>query len=581
MSEPCHTDGIIRRKHSKAGGAAFAVGSFWATTALSRPMDGARTAAAVKTCLLIVLGGLLLIGSSCREEKTALTTPRLIFNCDGTDLLGNYMFEGRPLSLANIHAYVDAYAQTPVTTFMMCSGAHNLYYRSAFTRVIGEAPKGFTPGTYEDVEDVAKYYRSFLNVEREGADVITAVLQRAQEHHLETFITYRMNDLHFNAPDQSPLSYCDFWKAHPEYWVNENTGWHTEGAFDFAHPEVRAFKMGIIAEQIDKYGHLIDGFDLDFMRFIVYFKTDEGAKNAPLMTELVRTVKQKIDETAQRTGRHILLSVRVPVELDFCLQKGLDVKEWVQQGLVDMITIGVHWCGHPAMPVEKFRNALGCDHVPVLATIDDGGFWPREPYSHGQRRGMAAHIHAQGGNGLYLFNHFIGGGYDGASSTGSLSLRTIEPMLHELGSTEKLRQRNKIFMLDDGAASAYGYVSDTPLPLLATKTNRATAALYVADNVLEDVPQEAFLFLRTDRPETLSVSVNEVRLCEQLPEYATLMDRDSKLSGTETVYAFRVPVSVLKQGDNWISITSMGDETRIKRIEIALKYGDVTTNGYF
>jgi hypothetical protein len=397
-----------------------------------------------KIYLFMAFGILLAAVSCCREEKTQVT-PRLIFNCDGTDLLGNFMFGRRPLSLADVQAYVDAYARTPVTTFMMCTGAHNLYYRSVYTRVIGEDPDVLATGMYEDPENVAVYYRNFLNVEREGMDVITAVLQRAQEHRLETFLSYRMNDLHFNAPDQSPLSYSDFWKNHPEYWIGEDTGWHSAGAFDFAHPEVRAYKTDIIAEQLDRYGHLIDGFDLYFMRFIVYFKTDEGVKNAPLMPELIRAVKQKIDETSNRTGRNILLSVRVPVDVDFCLQKGLDVKEWVRLGLVDIITIGVHWCGHPAMPVAKFRSDLGNDRIPVYATIDDGGYRPREPYSHGQRRGMAAHAYAQGATGLYLFNHFFGEGYGAETTAGSHSLRTIKPMLYELGSPETVRKRNKIF----------------------------------------------------------------------------------------------------------------------------------------
>jgi hypothetical protein len=299
------------------------------------------------------------------------------------------------------------------------------------------------------------------------------------------------------------------------------------------------------------------------------------------MTELIQTVRQKMVETTQRTGRKILLSVRVPADVDFCLLKGLDVKEWAQKGLVDRITIGVHWCGHPAMPVAKFRNGLGNNRIPVYATIDDGGYRPREVYSHGQRRGMAAHIYAQGGAGLYLFNHFIGGMYDAKAPAGSQSLRTIQPIYDELGSPEKLHKRNKIFALDDGAASAYGYVSDTPLPLNVTAASRSFVEVYVADNIPDDRPQEAILFLRTDRPESLSVSVNELELREQRPEYVVLMNRDNNVSGTETVYAFQVPVSALKQEYNRIGIISSGNDVKVKRVEIALKYGDVTTHGYF
>jgi hypothetical protein len=524
----------------------------------------------------------MLVLAACRQEG-ATHRPRLIFNCDGTDLLGNFMFNRRPLSLADVNAYVDAYAGTQITTFMMCSGAHNGYYRSAYTRIIGEEVPGMAVDTtLEDPEDIGVYYRNYLNVEREGTDVITAVLQRAREKRLETFISYRMNDLHFNATDQSPLSYCDFWANHPEYWVNEDVGWHSMGAFDFAHPEVRAFKTGIIAEQLDKYGHLLDGFDLDFMRFIVYFKQDEGVKHAPLMTELVRAVRQKADGVSARTGRKILLSVRVPVDMDFCLRKGLDVKEWVRLGLVDMVSIGVHWRGIPDMPVAKFRARLENDRIPLLATIDDGGFKPREVYSHGMRRGMAAHIYAQGGDGIYLFNHFIGGAYDETLPQESKCRRIIEPLLlHELGSPETLRRRNKTFAIDDGSSAAYGYLPDTPLPLAVSATGQSVAELYVADHPAEDQPEEAILFIRTDRPEPLDVSVNGTRLNEQEPAYVTAFNRDHNLQNTETVYAYRIPVTLLRQGDNSVAFRSQAGEVTVKRLEIALCYGPVETNGYF
>ncbi|MDR2140134.1 MAG: hypothetical protein LBP50_11390 [Tannerella sp.] len=530
------------------------------------------------TCL--VVAGSLLFPAACRREEAA-SRPRLIFNCDGTDLLGNFMFNRRPLSLADVNAYVDAYAGTQITTFMMCSGAHNLYYRSAYTRIIGEdVPGTVIDAAAEDPENVRVYYRNFLNVEREGADVIEAVLQRARAKHLETFVSYRMNDLHFNAPDQSPLSYCDFWANHPEYWINEDIGWHSLGAFDFAHPEVRAFKTGIIAEQLDRYGHLLDGFDLDFMRFIVYFKQQEGLKHAPLMTELVRTVRQKTDEVSQRIGRKILLSVRVPVDMDFCLQKGLDVREWVRLGLVDMVNIGVHWCGHPAMPVAAFRRQLGNDRIPIHATIDDGGYYPRETYSHGMRRGMAAHIYAQGGDGIYLFNHFIGGAYDETQPQESLCRRTIEPLLHELGSPETLRRRNKIFALDDGASAAYGYRPDTPLPLAVTAAGQSIAELYVADRLSDDRPEEVLLFIRTDRPEPFAVSINGTPINEQYPAGVTSFGRDHHLENTETVYAFRIPVALLQHGYNSVAFRSQGGELKVKRLEIALLYGPVETNGY-
>jgi len=516
---------------------------------------------------------------------------RLIFNCDGTDLLGNFVFHQRPLSLADVNAYVDAYANTQVTTFMICSGSDYPYYRSKYGRVFGDDRNG----TLDCGKDTANYkymvsyYRNHLNLENEGTDIIDACLRRAKEKKMEAFITYRMNDLHFNdTTSNCPVEYTDFWRAHPQYWINEDIGWKSKGALNFAFKEVREQKLNMIIEQLDKYGRLLDGYDLDFMRFIVYFKMDEGEKNALLITELVKAVKTKIDELSAQRGKKILLSARVPVDLDFCLKKGLDVKEWIRLGLLDFVSIGVHWKGNPAIPVARFKAGLANSSIPVYASIDDGGYNDRQVYSHGMYRGMASHILAQGGEGIYLFNYFFDEHQSKYKSTlhlrdGGYVCNVIMPdLLHEMGSLETLRKRNKIFCVEDGGAAAYGYRPETPLPLKVSSGKVSVATIFVGDNPKKDVPGEAILFLRSDHPGNFELLVNNQKVNNQKPEYVSLFDRAQNLKKEEIIYAFIVPVSFLKQGDNLIRFQASGGEPfTIKRVELALKYGDVKTFGYF
>jgi hypothetical protein len=104
--------------------------------------------------------------------------------------------------------------------------------------------------------------------------------------------------------------------------------------------------------------------------------------------------------------------------------------------------------------------------------------------------------------------------------------------------------------------------------------------LYVADNLPEDLPEEAVLFIRADRPEPFAVLVNGTPLNEQEPAYVTSFDRANNLENAETVYAFRIPVALLQQGYNSIDFRSQNGELKVKRLEIALLYGPVETNGY-
>ena len=95
------------------------------------------------------------------------------------------------------------------------------------------------------------------------------------------------------------------------------------------------------------------------MRFIVYFKSGTGEEYSSLMTQFVKDVRKKVDEISLKQGRKILLSARVPPTVDQCLMKGFDVREWLQLGLLDFITTGIHWTGDPAMAVSQFKETLG------------------------------------------------------------------------------------------------------------------------------------------------------------------------------------------------------------------------------
>jgi hypothetical protein len=332
---------------------------------------------------------------------------------------------------------------------------------------------------------------------------------------------------------------------------------------------------------------MIDGFDLDFMRFIVYFKLGEGRKNARLMTQLVKDIRSKIDEVSARRGKKILLSARVPPTIDACLEKGLDIQEWIRLGLIDFVSIGIHWKGDPSLPVAKFIKDLGFHTIPVYASIDDGGYNQREPFSHGMFRGMASHILSQGADGIYLFNQYYGqflSEYNGKLhlEKGNQVCRVMMPqLLNELGSQETLINRNKIYCLCDSSVE-YGIKPVSHLPLTVGQGKVSAASIFIGDNPQKIVPQEAILFLRLNIPSEFELHVNGIKVTNEKPEYVDLYDKSRGLTNSDHEYAFILPASSLNQGNNQISFKSKnGAIFKVKRMEVALKYGDVETYGYF
>ena len=537
------------------------------------------------------------LSCSSNKQQTA-DRHRLIHNNDGSDALLNRWFGGTPVHKADIDRYVDMVAETPkgktqVTTFMMCTGSDFIYYPgSKYGRYFGDDLNGTL--TYADSATKQLWQlagQGVRNLQAEGTDVIKASLERAKMHGMEAFISFRMNDLHFaDTASGNRATFPDFWFEHPEYWTHDTTqGWHSGQAFDFSYPEVRQHKLNIIKEQLERYD-MIDGYELDFMRFIVLFKTGEGREKAPLITEMVREIKHTIDSLSAVRGHKILLAVRVPVTVEGALDKGLDVKQWADEGLIDFVTIGVHWRGDTGIPVAKFRKEFGHNEIPLYASIDDGGYLPREFYSDGMYRGMASHILGEGADGVYLFNYYFGDLYNRQQNNlplleeGGLVRRTRTPeLLNEIGSLATLQGRNKIYCMSDGVTDAYRALGAAQLPVAVSSGRATDLTVQIADSLKSYTPEEMILFLRTDRPANINLEVNGTKITEQKPEYVHLYDRDRGMRPENRMYAYILPAGSLHQGENTIR---MVDETLdnyfvVERVEMALKFGDVKTHGYF
>ena len=654
-------------------------------------------------------------------------------------MLGNYWFGGRPLTVEDVNAAVDMVAGTQVTTYMMCTGSSAVYYPSKYSNMLGDDRGGTLKACYDSATYNLwrRYWDNEKRLEAEGTDMVSASLARARERGLETFITLRMNDLHFaDTLSACKMAMQEFWLQNPQFWTNDpSIGYNSAGALDYAHPQVREHKLALIREQLERFGPLIDGVDLDFMRFFVYFRADEARANSQIMTQFLCQVRALVDSCAASLGRPLLLSARVAPTLAYNMEKGLDVAEWVRRGLLDFVSIGTHWRGDPSLPVGQFRTdlaaalsctagcsgvaacscttgcsgAAGCSGVasrscttarsgaddcsgaaacscttgcscaagcsgaasrscttarsgadglgnplpiPLYASIDDGGFRsslpgaPREFWTHGAFRGMASAIFGQGADGLYLFNYYFGEfqGRNGGSLTldpGTLYCRTISPeLLNELGSTETLRRRNKVYALSENNVQ-YGIHPNTPFPLRlaagpkdsglqassrcgkpkpagvgeglqsAGLQNQEAAAgagsgadveLFVGDNVLEDRPIRALLFVRKTPGECL-VKCNGVPLQRPLSDFAELaapddagnendcqycaddaarvFGKDQYLASGQEVLVLEVPVESLLQGVNSFAFSATDAPQTLLRLELALIYGPVGTNGYF
>ncbi len=59
----------------------------------------------------------------------------------------------------------------------------------------------------------------------------------------------------------------------------------------------------------------------------------------PLMTEFVRQVRASLDQIGEQKGRRLTLLARVPPNISLCETLGFDMKTWVEEGLVDILSL--------------------------------------------------------------------------------------------------------------------------------------------------------------------------------------------------------------------------------------------------
>ena len=108
--------------------------------------------------------------------------------------------------------------------------------------------------------------------------------------------------------------------------------------FDYAKEEVRRHFLEFIRTYCRQYDY--DGLELDYFRHPLFFKLGEAQQNLDTMTAFVRKVRRILREIGQERGRPYLLAIRVPDTPAMARRTGLDVEQWMKEGLLDLLIVG-------------------------------------------------------------------------------------------------------------------------------------------------------------------------------------------------------------------------------------------------
>jgi hypothetical protein len=300
-------------------------------------------------------------------------------------------------------------------------------------------------------------------------------------------------------PDKHAMT-SQFWFKHRDRFTIKDSPLEFQPAYgnllDYSHAEVRGLRLDTVAEVLARNRDLVDGFELDFNRFQVFFPKGKAATGAPLLTELVREVRRRLDLMAAELGRPLWLFVRVPPSTADCAFAGIEIERWMRDGLVDLVSPAQIMTLAGDMPIADLV-ALGRETgVRVAPSLYPRTSWrlpfPAAPAAVENRyagamvsreatleeiRGAAAQYCQLGVDGFYLFNFYNAFG----------SARPHDERLYrvcrDLARPEALAGQAKVFAVtksyyNDGPNS-YAYGKQLPAPLARDGTLRVT--LRIAD----------------------------------------------------------------------------------------------------
>lgn len=391
----------------------------------------------------------------------------------------HHFYGGHPaadMSVAGIEGLVDRYAEnTQVAGILFCVNVQRALFDSQVWEHFWD---GYDPALGDQQPAIWRTHgvKNHLLLRERGLDQHALWLARCRHHGIEGWLTMRMNDCHGLKectlhdrglelrPDHWTVNWpSDYWRQHPElrrapYRLERS--W--EGAFDYGQAEVREHHLKLVRELFARYDMF--GFEMDWMRWGMYFAPGHEPEGRPLLTEFVREVRRLADAAERRLGHPIKLAHRLPSDPQHCLALGFDPIAWAREGLADMVTL-TSFCGAAEFdyPVEIWRALLG-PKVKLLAVPEvTAKPCPQHSiYEYEFVYGSAAAALQRGVDGVYLFNQNY-------RESGEPAL--LAHLLRHLGSLETLAacQRRQAVTYPDVTAPGRPGCNLLPMPLRQPK----------------------------------------------------------------------------------------------------------------
>ena len=331
---------------------------------------------------------------------------RFIVNLDGDHWNGwlNELCRNGKVTKEALNEYVEWYAGTDVTDLMFntfCQASNTptdvLSFRGDQYLKTEQDGKPVDDSFWQCCHDI--YYK--YNI-----DLFEIWFEKCREEGMNPWMSIRMNDCHEPDAEVSFLRGDLFYEARDNGWMIGDEYGYYHICLNYAVPEVRQLMLNYIEEQLLRYD--VYGLELDWMREIYCFDYlhADSEEIVGIMNGFMRDVKSIVGKAEKKWGHTVLISARLPRDIEQARVFGFDAKTWAKEKLVDSVTVTPRWATcDSAMPINNWKTELPDIEIYAgLETLVN----QQNDYSAATPEivnGYMAQYLTAGADGIYLFNY--------------------------------------------------------------------------------------------------------------------------------------------------------------------------------
>jgi hypothetical protein len=419
-----------------------------------------------------------------------------------------FVFEP-PMTMRDAWRPIDEVAATGVDTFIYgVARGDGLFYPSNVGLRWGQDLDEFNAGIYWRV------WNNMQSLIDRGMDPLTVLIDRAQQKGMDFFASLRMGD--FPGLDAT-------------FTLNA-------GGRGYMHRELRDHQFAVLEELATQYA--VEGVELDFAAApggtSFFFNDEEVQDGLPVMTDFVRRISAMV---RNRPGQGAQVGARIYPTEEMNLSAGLDVRSWLQDGLLDY----VNPMRYTRMMIDPNKSF---DWLIDLAHNADTSVYPMiHPYYHyhwnppnymdlpmyatpAMMRAAAASYWARGVDGLYTW--FF------PWPLGDAERR----LLTEIGDPDLLAESDKHYVVSRTVPYPDELPYASPLPIEINPSDagkRFEIPLHIADEVQSSADRIRQITLKINILDLVSADQLEIRLNGQSLENETCL-RDYSGGGDVVPY---------------------------------------------